>query len=314
MNKKIAFVFPGQGSQSVGMLDAFGADQVVASTLKEASDAIGYDLAQMIHAGPPETLALTENTQPVMLTSAIAIYRAWLAAGGAVPSMLAGHSLGEYTAYVAAGAIRFHDAVPLVQFRAKAMQEAVPVGAGSMAAIIGMGDAEVIELCRASQIVTGKIVEAVNFNAPSQVVIAGDKEAVDDVCSKAKPAGAKLVAPLAVSAPFHSSLLKPAADQLRHYLSQLTITQPGIAVVNNVDVTVMDDPIGIKDTLIRQAYSPVRWVESIQYMSSQGVTHIVECGPGKVLAGMVKRINSDLKIFNIFGPESIFQVAEELNK
>jgi len=312
MNNKIAFVFPGQGSQSVGMLDAFGADPVVASTLNEASDAIGFDLSEMIHTGPAETLALTENTQPVMLTSAIAIYRAWLAASGTVPSMMAGHSLGEYTAYVAAGAIGFHDAVPLVRFRAQAMQAAVPVGAGSMAAIVGMNDAAVIELCLASQKSTGKIVEAVNFNAPSQVVIAGDKEAVDDASANAKPAGAKLVAPLAVSAPFHSSLLQPAAAPLREYLSKITITPPGIAVVNNVDVTVVDDPVDIKDTLIRQAYSPVRWVQTIEYMSRAGITHVVECGPGKVLAGMIKRINPELKVFNIFDPISIQSVLEEL--
>jgi len=313
MNKKIAFIFPGQGSQSVGMLDAFGDDLVVQSTLKEASDAIAFSIQEMIASGPAETLALTENTQPIMLTAAIAVYRAWLAAGGQVPNMLAGHSLGEYTAYVAAGAIGFHDAVPLVRFRAQAMQSAVPVGQGSMAAIVGLADAAVIELCRASQAATGKIVEAVNFNAPSQVVIAGDKDAVDDACSKAKPAGAKLVAPLAVSAPFHSSLLKPAADVLREYLQKIEIHEPGIAVVNNVDVTVVNDPIGIRDTLIRQAYSPVRWVQTIQYMSQQGVTHIVECGPGKVLSGMVKRISPEVKIMNIFDPSSITQVLEELN-
>jgi len=191
-------------------------------------------------------------------------------------------------------------------------RSSVPVGAGSMAAIVGMGDAAVIELCQASQLSTGKIVEAVNFNAPSQVVIAGDKEAVDHASAHAKPAGAKLVAPLAVSAPFHSSLLQPAAEPLREYLSKITITPPGIAVVNNVDVTVIDDPVGIKDTLIRQSYSPVRWVQTIEYMSRAGITHVVECGPGKVLAGMVKRINPELKVFNIFDPSSIQSVLEEL--
>jgi len=314
MNKKIAFVFPGQGSQTVGMLDAFSGDMVVQSTLQEASDAIGFDLGRMIQAGPAETLALTENTQPVMLTSAIAIYRAWLAAGGVVPTIAAGHSLGEYTAYVAAGAIGFHDAVPLVRFRAQTMQNAVPVGSGSMAAIVGMDDASVIQLCKASESATGKIVEAVNFNAPNQVVIAGDKEAVDDASAKAKPAGAKLVAPLAVSAPFHSSLLRPVAEPLRAYLSKIDIHSPGFAVVNNVDVTVIDDPIGIRDTLVRQSYSPVRWVQTIQYMASQGITHVVECGPGKVLAGMVKRIDAELKVMNINDPSSISQVLEELSK
>ncbi len=314
MNKKIAFVFPGQGSQSVGMLDAFSGDIAVQTTLKEASDAIGFDLGQMIQAGPAETLALTENTQPVMLTSAIAIYRAWLAAGGVVPTIAAGHSLGEYTAYVASGAIGFHDAVPLVRFRAQTMQTAVPVGTGSMAAIVGMDDASVIQLCKSSELATGKIVEAVNFNAPNQVVIAGDKEAVDDACAKAKPAGAKLVAPLAVSAPFHSSLLRPVAEPLRGYLSKVEIYPPGFSVVNNVDVTAIVDPIGIRDTLVRQSYSPVRWVETIRYMSSLGITHVVECGPGKVLAGMVKRIDTDLKVLNIYDPSSISEVLEELIK
>ena len=313
MNKKIAFVFPGQGSQSVGMLDAFGDNQVVLSTLNQAGKALGFDLAEMIQKGPAEVLALTENTQPVMLASAIAIYRAWLAAGGSVPSMMAGHSLGEYTAYVASGAIGFDDAIPLVKFRAQSMQSAVPVGTGSMAAIVGMSDSAVKEFCAASQAATGKVVEAVNFNAPNQVVIAGSKEAVDDACAKAKPAGAKLVAPLAVSAPFHSSLLNPVAQPLREYLGKVEINSPGIDVVNNVDVTVVHDPIGIKDTLIRQAYSPVRWVEIIQYMANQGVTHIVECGPGKVLSGMIKRIEPNVKVFNIFDPSSISQVLQELN-
>jgi len=312
MGKKIAFVFPGQGSQVVGMLNAFGDNLVVKSTLEESSAAIGFDIGQMIHDGPKETLALTENTQPVMLTTAIAIYRAWLSAGGVVPSMLAGHSLGEYTAYVASGAIGFHDAVPLVKFRARAMQNAVPVGAGGMAAIVGMTDDQVRQLCVDSQAATGKILDPVNFNAPSQVVIAGHKEAVDYACAHAKPAGAKMAVPLDVSAPFHSSLLRPAAEELRNYLQNVTIAAPGIPVVNNVDVTIINDPIGIKDTLIRQSYSPVRWVETIQLMAKHGVTHIVECGPGKVLSGMVKRIQSDIKILNISDPTSISEVLEGL--
>ena len=313
MNKKIAFVFPGQGSQSVGMLDAFGDSHEVLRTLDQAGKALGFDLADMIHKGPADVLALTENTQPIMLASAIAIYRAWLAAGGSLPSMMAGHSLGEYTAYVASGAIDFDNAIPLVKFRAQSMQSAVPLGTGSMAAIVGMSDSAVKELCAASQTATGKVVEAVNFNAPNQVVIAGSKEAVDDACAKAKPAGAKLVAPLAVSAPFHSSLLNPVAQPLKEYLGKIEINLPEIDVVNNVDVTVVHDPIGIKDTLIRQAYSPVRWVEIIQYMANQGITHIVECGPGKVLAGMIKRIEPNVKVFNIFDPNSISQVLQELN-
>ena len=314
MEKKIAFVFPGQGSQAVGMLDAFIDNVVVNSTLEEESQAIGFDIGQMIQEGPKETLALTENTQPVMLTSAIAIYRAWLSAGGIVPQMLAGHSLGEYTAYVAAGAIGFHDAVPLVKFRAKAMQNAVPVGTGGMAAIVGMTDAQVRQLCLDTQAATGKTVEPVNFNAPSQVVIAGHKEAVDYACAHAKPAGAKLAVPLDVSAPFHSSLLRSAAEELRHYLHNVAMTSPGIVVVNNVDVSVIVDPIGIKDALIRQAYSPVRWVETIELMAKQGVTHIVECGPGKVLAGMVKRIDGNIKMMNIYDPNSISEVLESVSQ
>ena len=314
MEKKIAFVFPGQGSQTVGMLDAFIDNLVVKSTLEEASHSIGFDIGKMIQEGPKETLALTENTQPVMLTSAIAIYRAWLAAGGSVPMMLAGHSLGEYTAYVAAGAMGFHDAVPLVKFRAKAMQNAVPVGAGGMAAIVGMSDDQVRQLCLDTQAATGKTLDPVNFNAPSQVVIAGHKEAVDYACAHAKPAGAKLAVPLDVSAPFHSSLLRPAAEELSIYLKNVSISSPGIPVINNVDVTVINDPLGIKDALIRQAYSPVRWVETIRLMAQHGVTHIIECGPGKVLAGMVKRIDGNIKIMNIYDPTSISEVLEGLNQ
>jgi [acyl-carrier-protein] S-malonyltransferase len=314
MEKKIAFVFPGQGSQTVGMLDAFIDNLVVKSTLEEASHSIGFDIGKMIQEGPKETLALTENTQPVMLTSAIAIYRAWLSAGGSVPMMLAGHSLGEYTAYVAAGAMGFHDAVPLVKFRAKAMQNAVPVGAGGMAAIVGMSDDQVRQLCLDTQAATGKTLDPVNFNAPSQVVIAGHKEAVDYACAHAKPAGAKLAVPLDVSAPFHSSLLRPAAEELSIYLKNVSISSPGIPVINNVDVTVINDPLGIKDALIRQAYSPVRWVETIRLMAQHGVTHIIECGPGKVLAGMVKRIDGNIKIMNIYDPTSISEVLEGLNQ
>jgi len=314
MEKKIAFVFPGQGSQTVGMLDAFIDNLVVKSTLEEASHSIGFDIGKMIQEGPKETLALTENTQPVMLTSAIAIYRAWLSAGGSVPMMLAGHSLGEYTAYVAAGAMGFHDAVPLVKFRAKAMQNAVPVGAGGMAAIVGMSDDQVRQLCLDTQAATGKTLDPVNFNAPSQVVIAGHKEAVDYACAHAKPVGANLAVPLDVSAPFHSSLLRPAAEELSIYLKNVSISSPGIPVINNVDVTVINDPLGIKDALIRQAYSPVRWVETIRLMAQHGVTHIIECGPGKVLAGMVKRIDGNIKIMNIYDPTSISEVLEGLNQ
>jgi len=313
MNKKIAFVFPGQGSQTVGMLDSFENHPVVLDTLRDASAAIGFDLVQMIHDGPATTLALTENTQPVMLAAAIAIYRVWLDSGGHKPALLAGHSLGEYTALVAAEVLTFEEAIPLVRFRAQAMQTVVPIGAGGMAAVMGASDEVVSQLCAASQARTGKVVEAVNFNAPNQVVIAGYKEAVDDACAHAKEVGARMAIPLDVSAPFHSSLLRPAADQLQDYLSAVTLHEPKIAFINNVDVQIMHDPIKIKDALIRQSYSPVRWVQTIQLMVAQGITHIVECGPGKVLSGMIKRIDGNLKILSISDQASIQHALEELN-
>lgn len=313
MNSKLAFVFPGQGSQTVGMLDSFNQNSVVQETLNQASLALGLDVNKMIHEGPAETLALTQNTQPVMLTAAIACYRAWIAAGGATPEILAGHSLGEYTAYVAAQALDFTQVLPLVSYRAKVMQEAVPVGEGSMAAIVGLSDEAVRESCSQAHQVTGRIVEAVNFNAPSQVVIAGYKDAVDKACELAKASGAKMAILLPVSSPFHSSLLKPAALQLEEYLSQVSFAVPQKTVVNNVDVSVLTDPDKIKDSLVRQAYHPVRWVEVIQWMAAQGVTHVVECGPGKVLAGMVKRIDKNIHIFGISSPETIDSVLTQIN-
>ena len=312
MSKKIAFVFPGQGSQSVGMLDAFGDNVAVKSTLDEASAALGEDVAQLIKAGPAEALSLTTNTQPVMLTAGVACYRAWLAAGGVVPSVVAGHSLGEYSALVAAGALSFADAVPMVRFRAQAMQEAVPVGTGGMAAILGLDDPTVLKVCADAQAATGEVVEAVNFNAPAQVVIAGSKAGVEKACELAKAAGAKRALPLPVSAPFHSSLLKPASEKLSVYLQDKIFHAPGLTVINNVDVAVVNDPAGIKDALIRQAAAPVRWVETIQEMAKLGVTHIVECGPGKVLAGLTKRIDSNLVGLSITDPASIDQVMSEL--
>jgi [acyl-carrier-protein] S-malonyltransferase len=312
MIKKVAFVFPGQGSQTVGMLDSFIDNSVVQGTLSEASTAIGFDIAQMIHEGPAETLSLTENTQPVMLTAAIATYRAWLSAGGMVPAMMAGHSLGEYTALVAAGAIDFAVAVPLVRFRAQAMQSAVPVGQGGMAAVMGVSDDVVRTLCLDAQHATSKLVEAVNYNAPSQVVVAGYKEGVEWVIANAKAAGARMAVSLPVSAPFHSSLLKPAAEQLNEYLKNTQMHEPGVPVINNVDVMIQTDPNGIKEALIRQAYSPVRWVEIIQMMAAQGVTHIVECGPGKVLSGMIKRIDGNINILSISDPQSIELALQEL--
>jgi [acyl-carrier-protein] S-malonyltransferase len=289
---KFAFVFPGQGSQAIGMLNGFVDNAVVRQTVAEASDAVGFDLAKLIAEGPKESLDLTTNTQPVMLTAAVAVYRAWIAAGGKVPAVVAGHSLGEYSALVAAGVIAFKDAVPLVRFRAQAMQEAVPVGQGGMAAILGLSDDEVRAACE--EAAQGQVVEAVNFNAPAQVVIAGHKSAVERACEVAKAKGAKRALPLPVSAPFHSSLLKPASDRLRDYMASLGFAAPQITLINNVDVAVAQDAAGIKDALVRQAASPVRWVEAIQKMAADRVTHVIECGPGKVLTGLTKRINGDL--------------------
>jgi [acyl-carrier-protein] S-malonyltransferase len=289
---KFAFVFPGQGSQAIGMLNGFADNAVVRQTVAEASDAVGFDLGKLIVEGPKEELDLTTNTQPVMLTAAVAVYRAWIAAGGKAPAVVAGHSLGEYSALVAAGVIAFKDAVPLVRFRAQAMQEAVPVGQGGMAAILGLSDDDVRAVC--AEAAQGQVVEAVNFNAPAQVVIAGHKGAVERACEAAKAKGAKRALPLPVSAPFHSSLLKPASDRLRDYMANLTFAAPQIALINNVDVAVAQDAAGIKNALVRQAASPVRWVETIQAMAADGVTHIIECGPGKVLTGLTKRINGDL--------------------
>ena len=289
---QFAFVFPGQGSQAIGMLNGFAGNAVVDQTVAEASQALGFDLAKLIAEGPKESLDLTTNTQPVMLTAAVACYRAWLAAGGPPPTLVAGHSLGEYSALVAAGVIAFADAVPLVRFRAQAMQDAVPVGQGGMAAILGLSDQDVQAVCLAAA--AGEVVEAVNFNAPAQVVIAGHKAAVERACELAKAKGAKRALTLPVSAPFHSSLLKPASDKLRSYLATLTFLPPTIALINNVDVAIETDPVAIKDALVRQAASPVRWVESVQKMQASGVTHLIECGPGKVLAGLTKRIHPDL--------------------
>lgn len=307
---KFAFVFPGQGSQAIGMLNGFADNAVVQQTLAEASDALQFDLAKLISEGPKEELDLTTNTQPVMLTAAVAMYRAWIAAGGKIPALVAGHSLGEYSALVAAGVIPFKDAVPLVRFRAKAMQEAVPVGQGGMAAILGLSDTDVLAVCvEAAQ---GDIVEAVNFNAPAQVVIAGHKAAIERACEIAKAKGAKRALILPVSAPFHSSLLKPASDRLREHMATLTFNAPQIPLINNVDVAIVSDVDGIKDALVRQAANPVRWVESVQKMAAEGVTDIVECGPGKVLAGLTKRINGELTGHAIVDQASLDAVLELL--
>ncbi|VFR28378.1 Malonyl CoA-acyl carrier protein transacylase [plant metagenome] len=300
---KIAFVFPGQGSQSVGMLDAWQGNAAVADALAEASQALGQDLAALIAQGPAEQLNLTTNTQPVMLAAGAALYRAWIAAGGAAPAIVAGHSLGEYTALTAAGSLALADAVRLVRVRADAMQAAVPVGTGGMAAILGLDDDTVRRVC--ADAAQAEVVEAVNFNAPAQVVIAGHKAAVERACEGAKAAGAKRALVLPVSAPFHSSLLKPAADVLAGALAQVDVAAPAIPVINNVDVAVVSEPAGIRDALVRQAWHAVRWVETLQAMKAQGVTHVVECGPGKVLAGLTKRIDPELTGLAITDPASL---------
>ena len=282
-----AFVFPGQGSQSVGMMGAYGDSAVVRATFDEASDALGDDLWQMVAEGPAELLAQTVNTQPVMLTAGIAAWRLWLEKGGRQPAVVAGHSLGEYSALVAAGVIDFKDAVPLVRLRAAAMQEAVPLGTGAMAAILGLDDDGIRAAC--AEAAQGEVAEPVNFNAAGQTVIAGHKAAVERAMEACKARGAKRAVALPVSAPFHSSLIRPAADKLAVRLCELTFNVPRMPVVNNVDVAVENDPVRIKDALIRQAYNPVRWVETIQKMAAMGVTMVAECGPGKVLAGLTKR-------------------------
>lgn len=307
-----AFVFPGQGSQSVGMLNTIAQRPEVRATLQEASDALGEDVAKLIADGPAEALSLTTNTQPVMLTAGVAFYRAWLAAGGAVPKVMAGHSLGEYSALVASGVISFKDAVPLVRFRAEAMQSAVPVGTGGMAAILGLDDATVIKVCAEASAASGGVVEAVNFNAPGQVVIAGASDAVTKACELLKAAGAKRALPLPVSAPFHSSLLQPASEKLQGYLANIEFKAPSIPVINNVDVEILNDPIAIKDALVRQAAKPVRWQETIQAMASQGITQVVECGPGKVLAGLTKRINDQVTGVPVFDEASLTEVLASL--
>lgn len=286
-----AFVFPGQGSQSVGMMAAYGDSTVVRSTFDEASATLGQDLWQLVADGPAELLSQTINTQPLMLTAAVSAYRLWLDKGGRLPSVVAGHSLGEYSALVAAGAIDFKDAVPLVRLRAAAMQEAVPAGTGAMAAILNLDDEKIREACAeaVAAIGHGEVVEPVNFNGPGQTVIAGSKAAVERACEGCKARGAKRAVILPVSAPFHSSLIRPAAVKLGARLAELNFAVPKIPVVNNVDVAIESDPVRIKDALVRQAFSPVRWVETVQKIASMGVTTVAECGPGKVLAGLTKR-------------------------
>ncbi|HLV27517.1 MAG TPA: ACP S-malonyltransferase [Burkholderiaceae bacterium] len=307
---KIAFVFPGQGSQSVGMLDAWAENVAVRQSMERASEALGQDLSALIAQGPAEELNLTTNTQPVMLAAAVATYAAWRAEGGAEPAVMAGHSLGEYSALTAAGALTLEDAVRIVRVRADAMQAAVPVGTGAMAAILGLSDDDVRDAC--AQAAQGEVVEAVNFNAPAQVVIAGHKAAVERACEIAKGKGAKRALLLPVSAPFHSSLLKPAADVLKSALDAVQVNTPTVPVINNVDVASVTDAAAIRDALVRQAWHPVRWVETLQAMKAQGVTHVIECGPGKVLAGLTKRIDKDLVGLAITDPASMQAALHQL--
>jgi [acyl-carrier-protein] S-malonyltransferase len=314
--KPFAFVFPGQGSQAVGMLDAWGDHPAVVETLREASDALDEDVGALIKNGPKEDLALTTNTQPVMLVAGVAAWRAWLVEGGAMPSVVAGHSLGEYSALVASGVLTLAQAAPLVRFRAQAMQQAVPVGVGAMAAVLGMESGKVVAGCAQATASFGggsaEIVEAVNFNDPMQTVIAGSKAAVDKACELLKANGAKRALLLPVSAPFHSSLMKPAAQALREKLASITLGAPQIPVLNNIDVAVENDADRIRDALVRQAAGPVRWVESVQALKLRGVATIIECGPSKVLAGMVKRIAPDLEAASVYDPATLAATRQSL--
>lgn len=314
--KPFAFVFPGQGSQAVGMLDAWGNHPVITQTLIEASDALGEDVGKLIHEGPKEALALTTNTQPVMLVAAIAAYRAWMAETGVAPAAVAGHSLGEYSALVAAGALTLADAVPLVRFRAAAMQEAVPVGTGAMAAILGLDAAKVIAGCAEATAGFGpdskESVQAANFNDPAQTVISGSKAAVEKACELIKIMGAKRALPLPVSAPFHSQLMVPAGLKLRERLEQVKLVAPTIPVINNIDVAVQTDPVLIKEALFRQASGPVRWVECIQAIRARGLLQVVECGPGKVLAGLTKRIDADMTGLALYDPTTLAEIKGAL--
>lgn len=317
--KPFAFVFPGQGSQSVGMLDAWGDHPLVAQTIQQASDALGQDMGRLIKEGSKEELALTTNTQPVMLVAGVAAYRVWMTEVGVAPAYVAGHSLGEYAALVASGALSLSQAAPLVRFRAQAMQEAVPVGTGAMAAILGLDAPKIVAVCARITGATAQydlqeneVVEAVNFNDPMQTVIAGSKAAVDIACDMLKAEGAKRALLLQVSAPFHSSLIKPAAEKLKAKLAETSFAPMQIPLINNIDVAIETDIARIRDALYRQAFGAVRWVECVQAIKARGVSHIIECGPGKVLAGLVKRIDADLTGAALFDPASMTQVKELL--
>lgn len=318
--RPFAFVFPGQGSQAVGMLDAWGSDPVVSETVREASDALGQDIGKLIREGPKEALALTTNTQPVMLVAGVAVYRAWMARTGVAPSVVAGHSLGEYSAMVAAGMLTMAQAAPLVRLRAQAMQDAVPVGRGSMAAVLGLAADRVVEVCQQVQAEfaaqpahAAEVVEVANFNDPGQTVISGSKAAVEKACEALKAAGARRAMLLPVSAPFHSSLMRPAAEKLRLALDDTDFGPPEIVLINNIDVAVEVDAARIRDALYRQAFGAVRWVECVRAIKARGLTQVVECGPGKVLSGMVVRIDSDMAGLPLFDPPSLDLVRAALN-
>lgn len=314
--KPFAFVFPGQGSQAVGMLDGWADHSAVTQTLIEASDALHQDIGALIQQGPGDALALTENTQPAMLVAGIAAYRVWMAEVGVVPQVLAGHSLGEYTALVASGALELSHALPLVRLRARAMQEAVPVGAGAMAAILGM-DAQSValgcaEVSKSFAAGSAEVVEAANFNDPAQTVISGTKAAVDKACEYLRQHGAKRALVLQVSAPFHSSLMRPAAQRLKEALTDVSIQIPRVPLINNIDVAIEESPSGIKDALYRQAFGAVRWVECVRAIQARGISHLVECGPGKVLAGLTKRIQSDMVGHALLDTSSLMAVRSAL--
>lgn len=309
---KFAFVFPGQGSQSVGMMAGLDGISVVRDTFIEASDTLKLDLWQMVTAGPAEALNTTVNTQPLMLTAGIATHRAWHSLGGDAPAVMAGHSLGEYSALVAAGALHFSDALPLVRFRAQVMQEAVADGVGAMAAILGLDDDAVRAVC--AEAAQGEVLEAVNFNSPGQVVIAGHKAAVERGMELAKAKGAKRALPLPVSVPSHCALMRPAAERLAEYLKSVALSKPTIPVLQNADVASFDDPEAIKAALVKQLHSPVRWVETIQSMAQQGIQAAVECGPGKVLVGLNKRIVSDMKQIPLIDKAAIESALLELKQ
>lgn len=310
----IAFIFPGQGSQSVGMLDVWAKNPEIEALVRDADDALGESLSGLIHDGPAELLASTVNTQPAMLLAGVCAWRAWQSARGPQARVVAGHSLGEYAALVAAGVLRLGDALRLVRLRAQAMQEAVPLGSGAMAAILGLDDQTVVETCAKVTEETASCVEAVNFNAPAQVVIAGHRDAVDRACEALKARGAKRALPLPVSAPFHSSLLKPAGDRLAQALKQYPLERPRIPVIHNVDVKVHDDPDAIKQALVAQAFSPVRWVETIEAMRQMGIDTVIEMGPGKVLAGLVSRIDKHMWVMSVYDPSTLEQAMASLGQ